>query len=84
MELLGSRSLLTSVVVTVASPTDASAQVTIVGNDDPAALRISVEVDDVDAVFGEGDGAGLRDRPSFARRGMENSTLHVREPSETF
>jgi hypothetical protein len=35
-------------VVTVASPTDASVQVTIVGNDDPAAPGISVEVADVD------------------------------------
>jgi Glyoxalase/Bleomycin resistance protein/Dioxygenase superfamily len=37
-------------VVTVASPTNPSAQVTIVGNDDMAAPGISVEVDDVDAV----------------------------------
>jgi hypothetical protein len=37
-------------VVTVASPTNPSAQITIIGNDDPAAPGISVEVDDVDAV----------------------------------
>jgi hypothetical protein len=37
-------------VVTVASPTNTSAQVTIVGNDDMAAPGISVEVADVDAV----------------------------------
>ena len=36
-------------VVTVASPTNPSVQVTIVGNDDMAAPGISVEVDDVDA-----------------------------------
>jgi catechol 2,3-dioxygenase-like lactoylglutathione lyase family enzyme len=36
-------------VVTVASPTNPSAQVTIVGNDDMAAPGISVEVGDVDA-----------------------------------
>jgi hypothetical protein len=36
--------------VTVASPTNLSAQVTIVGNDDMAAPGISVEVADVDAV----------------------------------
>jgi catechol 2,3-dioxygenase-like lactoylglutathione lyase family enzyme len=37
-------------VVTMASPTNPSAQVTIVGNDDPPRPGISVEVDDVDAV----------------------------------
>ena len=37
-------------VVTVASPTNRSAQVTIIGNDDPAAPGISVGVADVDAV----------------------------------
>ena len=35
-------------VVTVASPTNPSAQVTIIGNDDPAAPGISFVVDDVD------------------------------------
>jgi catechol 2,3-dioxygenase-like lactoylglutathione lyase family enzyme len=37
-------------VVTLASPINPSAQITIVGNDDPAAPGISVEVADVDAV----------------------------------
>jgi catechol 2,3-dioxygenase-like lactoylglutathione lyase family enzyme len=37
-------------VVTVASPTNPSAHVTIVGNDDMAAPGVSVEVADVDAV----------------------------------
>ena len=37
-------------VVTVTSPTNPSAQVTIIGNDDMAAPGISVEVADVDAV----------------------------------
>jgi uncharacterized glyoxalase superfamily protein PhnB len=37
-------------VVTLASPTNPSAQVTIIGNDDPAAPGISIEVADVDAV----------------------------------
>ncbi len=37
-------------VVTLASPTNATAPVTIIGNDDPAAPGISVEVDNVDAV----------------------------------
>src|SRR3954465_11303051 len=46
-------------VVTVASPTDPSAQVTIVGNDDMAAPGISVEVADVDAVHGAAVERGL-------------------------
>ena len=37
-------------IVTVASPTTPSAQVTIISNDDPAAPGISIVVDDVDAV----------------------------------
>jgi hypothetical protein len=37
-------------VTTVASPTNPSAQVTIVGNNDMAAPGISVEITDVDAV----------------------------------
>ena len=37
-------------VVTVASPTNPSVQVTIIGNDDMAAPGISVEVADVDAM----------------------------------
>src|SRR5436190_1456717 len=46
-------------VVTVASPTNTSAQVTIVANDDPAAPGISVEVDDVDAVYARATERGL-------------------------
>ena len=67
-------------VVTVASPTNPSAQVTIVGNDDPAAPGISIEVDDVDAVYATAAGRGLeiayalRDEPWGVRRFM------VREP----
>jgi uncharacterized glyoxalase superfamily protein PhnB len=37
-------------VMTVASPDNPAAQVTIISNDDPAAPGISVGVDDVDAV----------------------------------
>jgi hypothetical protein len=70
-------------VVTVASPTSPSAQVTIISNDDPAAPGISVGVDDVDAVH-----AGpverrleivyaLRDEAWGVRRFM------LREPSGT-
>ena len=70
-------------VVTVASPTNPSVQVTIVGNDDPAAPGISVEVDDVDAVHARAVEAGLkiayplRDEAWGVRRFM------LREPSGT-
>ena len=46
-------------VATVASPNDATAQVNIIGNDDPAAPGISVEVDDVDAVHASAIERGL-------------------------
>jgi catechol 2,3-dioxygenase-like lactoylglutathione lyase family enzyme len=70
-------------VVTVASPTNPSSQVTIVGNDDPAAPGISIEVDDVDAVHARAAERGLeiayplRDEERGVRRFM------VREPSGT-
>jgi catechol 2,3-dioxygenase-like lactoylglutathione lyase family enzyme len=68
-------------VVTVTSPTNPSAQVTIIGNDDPAAPGISVEVDDVDAVHSRAVERGLeityrlRDEEWGVRRFM------LREPS---
>ena len=70
-------------VVTLASPTNPSAQVTIVGDDDPAAPGISVEVDDVDAVHARVLERGLeiayplRDEAWGVRRFM------LREPSGT-
>jgi uncharacterized glyoxalase superfamily protein PhnB len=70
-------------VVTVASPTNRSAQVTIVGNDDMAAHGISVEVADVDAVHARAVEQGfeiaysLRDEEWGVRRVM------LREPSGT-
>jgi uncharacterized glyoxalase superfamily protein PhnB len=70
-------------VVTLASPTNASAQVTIIANDDPAAPGISVEVDDVDAVHARAVERGLeitytlRDEEWGVRRFM------LREPSGT-
>jgi uncharacterized glyoxalase superfamily protein PhnB len=70
-------------VVTVTSPANESAQVTIVGNDDMAAPGISVEVDDVDAVHAEAVERGyeivypLRDEDWGVRRFM------LREPSGT-
>jgi catechol 2,3-dioxygenase-like lactoylglutathione lyase family enzyme len=70
-------------VVTLVSPANPSVQVTIVGNDDPAAPGISIEVDDVDAVHARAAERGLeiayslRDEPWGVRRFM----LH--EPSGT-
>src|ERR671931_2956034 len=70
-------------VVTLAPPTNPTAQVTIVGNDDMAAPGISVEVDDVDAVHVRAVEQGLeiayplRDEEWAVRRFM------LREPSGT-
>jgi catechol 2,3-dioxygenase-like lactoylglutathione lyase family enzyme len=70
-------------VITVVSPTNPSAQVTIIGNDDPAAPGISVEVADVDAVHAGAVERGLeisyplRDEDWGVRRFM------LREPSGT-
>jgi catechol 2,3-dioxygenase-like lactoylglutathione lyase family enzyme len=70
-------------VVTVVSPSNRSAQVTIVGNDDMAAPGISVEVPDVDAVHAIAVERGfeiayaLRDEEWGVRRFM------LREPSGT-
>jgi catechol 2,3-dioxygenase-like lactoylglutathione lyase family enzyme len=70
-------------VVTVASPTDPSVQVTIIGNDDMAAPGISVGVADVDAVHAKALEQGfaivypLRDEDWGVRRFM------LREPSGT-
>jgi catechol 2,3-dioxygenase-like lactoylglutathione lyase family enzyme len=68
-------------VVTLASPTNPSVQVTIIGNDDAAAPGISVEVADVDAVHARAVEQGLeiayplRDEEWGVRRFM------LREPS---
>ena len=70
-------------IVTVASPTNPSAQVSIIGNDDMAAPGISVGVADVDAVHaraveqGLEIGYSLRDEEWGVRRFM------LREPSGT-
>src|ERR687896_169908 len=70
-------------VVTVASPTNPSVQITIVGNDDMAAPGVSVEVADVDAVHAMAVERGfeiaypLRDEEWGVRRFM------LREPSGT-
>jgi catechol 2,3-dioxygenase-like lactoylglutathione lyase family enzyme len=70
-------------VMTLASPTNPAAQVTIISNDDPAAPGISIGVDDVDAVHAKAVELGLeiayplRDEEWGVRRFM------VREPSGT-
>jgi catechol 2,3-dioxygenase-like lactoylglutathione lyase family enzyme len=70
-------------VATVASPANPAVQVSIVGNDDPAAPGISVEVADVDAVHAKAVEQGfeitypLRDEEWGVRRFM------LREPSGT-
>src|SRR3954465_12423354 len=78
-------------VVTVVSPTNPSAQVTIVGNDDVAAPGISAEVADVDAVHATaaergfeivyplraGGRAGVRERLPPPRRGGGGRALHA-------
>jgi uncharacterized glyoxalase superfamily protein PhnB len=70
-------------VMTVASPDNSSAQVTIISNDDPSAPGISVGVDDVDAVHARALEQGyeiahpLRDEEWGVRRFM------LREPGGT-
>jgi catechol 2,3-dioxygenase-like lactoylglutathione lyase family enzyme len=70
-------------VVTLASPANHSAQVNIIGNGDPAAPGISIEVDDVDAIHARAAELGLeiayplRDEEWGVRRFM------LREPSGT-
>jgi catechol 2,3-dioxygenase-like lactoylglutathione lyase family enzyme len=70
-------------VLTLASPTNPSAQVTIISNDDPSAPGISVGVDDVDAVYARAVERGLeiaydiRDEEWGVRRFM------LREPGGT-
>ena len=70
-------------VMTVTSPANPSAQVNVIGSEDPAAPGISVEVDDVDAVHAKAVERGLeiayplRDEEWGVRRFM------LREPSGT-
>jgi len=70
-------------IVTVASPANPAVQVSIIGNDDPAAPGISVGVDDVDAAHAQAVEQGyeivypLRDEEWGVRRFM------LREPSGT-
>jgi uncharacterized glyoxalase superfamily protein PhnB len=70
-------------IAAVASPANPSVQVNIIGNDDPSAPGISVEVADVDAVHAKAVEQGfevvypLRDEEWGVRRFM------LREPSGT-
>jgi catechol 2,3-dioxygenase-like lactoylglutathione lyase family enzyme len=70
-------------IVTARSPSNPAVQVTIVGNDDPAAPGISVEVADVDEIHSRAVERGyeilypLRDEDWGVRRFM------LREPSGT-
>jgi catechol 2,3-dioxygenase-like lactoylglutathione lyase family enzyme len=70
-------------VVTLASPEIPSAQVTIIGNDDPAAPGISVEVDDVDAVHARAVEQGLEIAYPLTDEEWGVRRFMVREPSGT-
>jgi catechol 2,3-dioxygenase-like lactoylglutathione lyase family enzyme len=70
-------------VVTVASPTNSSAQVTIIGNDDMAAPGISVDVPDVDAVHARAVERGLEIAYSLRDEDWGVRRFMLREPSGT-
>jgi catechol 2,3-dioxygenase-like lactoylglutathione lyase family enzyme len=70
-------------VVTVASPTNRSAQVNIIGNDDMSAPGISVEVPDVDAVHARAVERGLEIAYSLRDEEWGVRRFMLREPSGT-
>jgi uncharacterized glyoxalase superfamily protein PhnB len=70
-------------VVTVASPKNPAAQVTIISNDDPAAPGISVEVDDVDAVHARAVERGLEIAYPLSDEEWGVRRFMLREPSGT-
>ena len=70
-------------VVTVTSPANHSAQVNIIGSDDPAAPGISVEVDDVDAVHATAVEKGLEIAYSLRDEDWGVRRFMLREPSGT-
>jgi catechol 2,3-dioxygenase-like lactoylglutathione lyase family enzyme len=70
-------------IATVASPTNASVQVSIVGNDDPAAPGISVEVADVDVVHAKAVEQGLEIAYSLRDEEWGVRRFMLREPSGT-
>jgi catechol 2,3-dioxygenase-like lactoylglutathione lyase family enzyme len=70
-------------VVTVVSPANPSAQVTIVGNDDMAAPGISVEVPDVDTVHAKAVEQGLEIAYSLRDEEWGVRRFMLREPGGT-
>ena len=70
-------------VVTVVSPANRSAQVTIIGNDDPSAPGMSVGVDDVDAVHARAVEKGLEIAYSLRDEEWGVRRFMLREPSGT-
>jgi catechol 2,3-dioxygenase-like lactoylglutathione lyase family enzyme len=70
-------------VATVASPTNPSAQVTIIGNDDMSAPGISVGVPDVDAVHARAVERGLEIPYSLRDEDWGVRRFMLREPSGT-
>jgi catechol 2,3-dioxygenase-like lactoylglutathione lyase family enzyme len=70
-------------VATVASPANPSAQVNVIGNDDPAAPGISVEVPDVDAVHARAVEKGLEIAYSLRDEEWGVRRFMLREPSGT-
>jgi len=70
-------------VVTMTSPTNPSAQITIIGNDDPAAPGISVEVEDVDAVHARAVERGLEIAYPLRNEDWGVRRFMLREPSGT-
>src|SRR5262245_40597849 len=70
-------------VVTVASPTNPSVQVTIVGNDDPSAPGISIEVDGVDAIHAKAVERSLEIAYPLRGEAWGVRRFMLREPSGT-
>ncbi|HET6829879.1 MAG TPA: VOC family protein [Solirubrobacterales bacterium] len=70
-------------VMTVASPTNRSAQVNIIGTDDMAAPGISVEVSDVDAIHARAVERGLEIAYSLRDEDWGVRRFMLREPSGT-
>ena len=70
-------------IVTVVSPANSSAQVSIISNDDPAAPGISVEVGDVDAVHARAVKMGLEIAYSLRDEDWGVRRFMLREPSGT-
>ena len=70
-------------VMTVASPTNPSAQVNVISNDDPSAPGISVGVADVDAVHARAVEQGLEIAYSLRDEEWGVRRFMLREPSGT-